>query len=108
MEQDADAGGYTTLFRPYDEKLGRWKAVDPLAKNLPWQSPYVAMDDKPIIRNDVDGDCPTCVTGAVVGAITELVFQIGEHMLEGKGDAAMGGIAYEIIGGSSDRRPGSE
>lgn len=59
-------------------------SVDPLQKNIPWQSPYIAMDNKPNIRNDVKGDCPTCVTGAIVSGLLELVFQVGEHMLQGE------------------------
>ena len=55
MEQDADAGGYTTLFRPYDEILGRWKAVDPLQKECSWMSSYNFGQNSPLSRIDPSG-----------------------------------------------------
>jgi RHS repeat-associated protein len=89
MEKDneiyGDGGAYMTEFREYDPRTGRWFSVDPKQNEIPWQSPYVAMDNKPIIRNDVDGDCPTCVTGAIISGILELTFQMGEHMMSGDG-----------------------
>ena len=47
---------YTTEFRQYDARLGRWTAVDPMANKFPWQSPYVAFDNDPILKIDVDGN----------------------------------------------------
>lgn len=88
MEKDDEIKGfgnsYTTEFRQYDPLIGRWFSPDPLQKQLPWQSPYLGMDNKPIIRNDIDGDCSTCLTGAIVGALLEVTLQIGEQMYEGK------------------------
>ncbi len=55
MEQDDDAGGYTTLFRPYDEILGRWKAVDPLQKERSWVSSYNFGQNSPMSRVDPSG-----------------------------------------------------
>jgi RHS repeat-associated protein len=52
MEMDNEVKGngnsYTTEFRQYDPRLGRWLSVDPLAGQFPWQSPYVAFDNNPI------------------------------------------------------------
>ena len=47
---------YTTLFRPYDARLGRWWAVDPKTKLTPWESPYMSMGNNPIWHNDPLGD----------------------------------------------------
>src|SRR5690554_4084626 len=59
MERDDDIKGrgnsYTTEFRQYDPRLGRWLSIDPLFKNFPWQSPYVAFDNNPIVNNDPKG-----------------------------------------------------
>ena len=54
-EVSADGNGknsYTTQFRQYDPRLGRWKSVDPLAAQFPWQSPFCGMDNNPIALND--------------------------------------------------------
>ena len=87
MEKETACGcgfnQYTTLEREYDERLGRWLSVDPLQKETSWQSPYTAMDNKPIIRNDVNGNCPTCFAGAAMGAVMDMILQIGEHMIQG-------------------------
>jgi len=41
--------------RIYDWGLGRFLSVDPLAAKYPWQSPYVSMDNNPILKNDLTG-----------------------------------------------------
>jgi RHS repeat-associated protein len=52
MEGDSEFKGqgnsYTTEFRQYDARVGRWLSLDPLMAKLPWQSPYCAMDNNPI------------------------------------------------------------
>ena len=71
MEKDYEAKGkgnsYTTEFRQYDSRLGRWLSIDPLFSNFPWQSPYVGFDNNPILlvdpkglaaQNGNDGDPP--------------------------------------------------
>jgi len=59
MEVDAEVSGdgnsYTTEFRQYDPRLGRWKSRDPLESHFPWQSPYVAFDNNPIYYKDPKG-----------------------------------------------------
>ncbi|HLW30441.1 MAG TPA: RHS repeat-associated core domain-containing protein, partial [Brumimicrobium sp.] len=59
MERDDMVKGagnsYTTEFRQYDPRVGRWLSIDPLFKNFPWQSPYVAYDNNPIVNNDPKG-----------------------------------------------------
>jgi len=60
MEKDDEVSGngnsYTTQFRQYDPRLGRWKSLDPLAGKFHYQSPYVAMDNNPILYTDTKGD----------------------------------------------------
>jgi len=41
--------------RLQDPQVGKWWAIDPLAGKFPWQSPYVAMDDNPILKTDPTG-----------------------------------------------------
>lgn len=60
MESDDEIKGvknsYTTEFRQYDPRLGRWLSLDPEMKKLPWQSPYASMDNNPIYLADPKGD----------------------------------------------------
>jgi RHS repeat-associated protein len=62
MEKDNEVKGtgnsYTTTFRQFDPRLGQWLSVDPLFRKFPWQSPYVAFDNNPILKNDPNGDAP--------------------------------------------------
>ncbi|HRP03156.1 MAG TPA: hypothetical protein PLE30_10965 [Candidatus Kapabacteria bacterium] len=47
---------YSTEYRFYDNRAGRWLSLDPLASKFPWSSPYVAMGNNPVIFTDVRGD----------------------------------------------------
>lgn len=46
---------YTTEFRQYDPRVGRWMSLDPLMDQFPWMSPYVAFDNNPIYFVDPFG-----------------------------------------------------
>jgi RHS repeat-associated protein len=53
---------YTTEFRQYDSRLGRWLSLDPLMAKYPHQSPYAAFNNNPIYFKDptgLEGDPPT-------------------------------------------------
>ena len=56
METDKEVSGqgnsYTTQFRQYDPRLGRWKSLDPLAGKYPSMSPFVAFNNNPIFFVD--------------------------------------------------------
>ncbi len=58
METDNEISGsgnsYTTEFRQYDPRLGRWKSLDPLMAKFPSVGPYVYCLNNPIVL--VDGD----------------------------------------------------
>jgi RHS repeat-associated protein len=60
MEKDDEMKGngnsYSTEYREYDSRIGRWFSADPLFMNFPWQSPYVAFDNNPIVNTDPRGD----------------------------------------------------
>jgi len=59
MEYDSEVSGdrnsYTTEFRQYDPRLARWKSLDPLMAQFPWQSPYCAFDNNPVYYVDPYG-----------------------------------------------------
>ena len=46
---------YTTEFRQYDPRLGRWWSLDAMKNQFPWMSPYDAFDNNPIMYNDPKG-----------------------------------------------------
>jgi RHS repeat-associated protein len=52
MEVSGDGNSYTTEFRQYDPRLGRWKSLDPLMMKYPHMSPYVAFNNNPIFYTD--------------------------------------------------------
>ena len=61
MEVSGDGNSYTTEFRQYDPRLGRWKSLDPLMKKYPNMSPYVAFNNNPIYFTDplgLEGETP--------------------------------------------------
>ncbi len=69
MEKDpeikGDGNSYTTEFRQYDPRLGRWSSLDPKMKMFPWISPYVAFANNPVVYTDPYGLEPG--TGEEVG-----------------------------------------
>ena len=54
MEKDDELKGkgnsYTTEFRQYDPRLGKWLTIDPETRSFPWSSPYVSMSNNPILE----------------------------------------------------------
>jgi len=63
MEKDDEIKGngnsYTTEFRQYDPRIGRWLTLDPLMMIFPAESPYNAFANNPIFFNDPYGLAPT-------------------------------------------------
>ncbi len=53
-EVKGNGNSYTTFFRQLDPRLGRWKSIDPVVHAH--QSPYVSMDNNPIVHSDPLGD----------------------------------------------------
>jgi len=54
-EVKGEGNSYTTQFRQLDPRVGRWLSIDPMSRKYPNQSPYISMDDNPILKNDVLG-----------------------------------------------------
>ena len=60
MEKDdelksIDGGSYTTEFRQYDPRIGRWLSIDPKADSYPSSSPYSSFNNNPIFYIDPSG-----------------------------------------------------
>jgi len=60
MEKDdeikGEANSYTSDWRQYDPRVGRWLSIDPVYK--PFESPYVAFSNNPLYYIDSMGDDP--------------------------------------------------
>jgi RHS repeat-associated protein len=60
MEQDPEVSGdgnsYTTEYRHYDSRLGRWKSLDPRAEKYANLSSYSAYANNPLSFTDTGGD----------------------------------------------------
>ncbi len=63
LEGDHSVAGnnlsYTTYFRQYDPRLGRWKSPDPVIH--PWESAYAGFADNPILYIDPMGNAAGAV-----------------------------------------------
>jgi RHS repeat-associated protein len=59
MELDNEVKGngnsYTTEFRQFDPRVGRWLSLDPLMSMFPSLSPYCAFDNNPVLYIDPYG-----------------------------------------------------
>ncbi|WP_343631147.1 RHS repeat-associated core domain-containing protein [Fluviicola sp.] len=96
MEKDKEMHGegnsYTTEFRQYDPRLGRWLSLDPLMGEFPWMSPYVAFDNNPILYIDPYGLESTSKPGGG--------FHKRKHRWTHlRGNDKFGSIAKRIVGG---------
>lgn len=92
-EIKGEGSSYTTYFRQYDPRVARWLSIDPVTFHS--ESPYMAMNNNPILYNDVKGDCPPCLAalawlasleGAVVtgGVITTVgIYQQRDNIRNG-------------------------
>ncbi|MGM0479664.1 MAG: RHS repeat-associated core domain-containing protein [Bacteroidota bacterium] len=96
MESDNEVSGngnsYTTQFRQYDPRLGRWKSLDPLMAKYPNQSPYAAFNNNPVYFVDplgLEGDPPA---------------GLPEDAEDGSVHEAENGNKYEWIGGEGDEK----
>lgn len=96
FEQDQEVSGegnsYTTYFRSYDPRLGRWKSPDPVIH--PWESDYVGFADNPILYTDPSGDDVSAVVqqiGEFIEGATEVVVEVAKEAGEAIQDVAGGG-----------------
>lgn len=76
MEKDDEVKGsgnsYTTEFRQYDSRLGRWLSLDP--KRTAWESPYASMGNNPLKYKDPLGD--TIVISIIIDEAGQITFKL--------------------------------
>ena len=81
---NGEANMYSTEFRMFDARLGRWLSLDPLMDQFPWMSPFVGMDNNPISLMDPlglatrDGD-PNAKRGSEDNSI---MMEVSEYKLK--------------------------
>ena len=110
-ERNKDLGLHwdETPLRSYDYQLGRFHQIDPRPDDADQESltPYQFSLNNPVRYNDPNGDCPTCLTGAIgaglgalVGGGIEAASQLIEHG-EVNDWGAVGGAAAQgfVTGG---------
>ena len=61
-EIKGEGNSYTAEFWEYDPRAARRWNIDPLTNKFPWQSPYTAMDNNPILKTDLTGMAAEIVT----------------------------------------------
>lgn len=96
---------YTTEFRQYDPRLGRWLTFDPLSDIQPSYSPYAFSNNNPIFGSDPDGDiCIPCmllnglldVGGQIIGLMGQ-----GLSFSEAFSDISWWSVGWSVLQGSS-------
>jgi RHS repeat-associated protein len=109
MEKDDEVKGsgnsYTTVWRQYDPRVGRFFSVDPKSSHplLIGQSPYNFSMNSPISLKDPNGDCPICITagvGALIGGTAGFVGGLiaGKSFKESVALGIGGAVAGAIVG----------
>jgi RHS repeat-associated protein len=115
MEMDDEIAGrgnsYTTFFRQYDSRIGKWWSIDPRVKEYPWSSPYVTNGNNPILRIDPRGDgdyyfknkCIGTFGEAGDGRIIVVTSRDAKRYIESNKDAATNHLELEnFIENSND------
>ena len=107
---------YETYYRMLDPQLGRWWQIDPKSDNginpyaesedeivpegFESMTPYGSMDDNPVLHNDPNGDCPTCVLGGLFAAAVDYGTQVASNYLNGVDHPFTNNISLSSIGTS--------
>jgi RHS repeat-associated protein len=96
---------YTSKFRQYDPRVGRWFSIDPKAKKFPMQSPYVSMNNNPLYLKDPEGDAvvTAIVVGALASAAADYATQVAVNRAKGQSweDAALNKVDWLDVGVSA-------
>jgi len=96
-EIKGEGNSYTTYFRAYDPRIGRWLSRDPI--KTAWESPYAFSRNNPIVYNDPLGDCPdgNCGDEDIVAAEEK-----AQEILDKKGNR---GVDHSFFGVKIGSKP---
>jgi RHS repeat-associated protein len=80
QEKDDEVSGNSNSYdfgaRLYNPRVGRWLSRDPADKSFPWQSPYVSMDNNPVLKMDPIGE-----SGIVTVDHSNKTITVSSHMI---------------------------
>jgi len=79
-EIKGEGNSYTTDFRQYDHRIGRWLSLDPMATKYPNISPYAAFANNPLIFTDPGGD--TIVIVLVNSTDDPTIYAVGQNIVK--------------------------
>lgn len=71
--------------RHYDPLLMRFTTMDPLAEQMPWDSPYAYCGNNPINRVDKNGKIWSNILGGGFGALVEYGSQVASNIVDNRG-----------------------
>ena len=104
MERDDDlkksGNSYTTEFRQYDPRVGRWLSLDPKAELFAQLTPFNAHLNNPVYNTDPKGDCPPCVAialGAGIGVVAGLASEGISYAITGQVTGGAEGMAARLL-----------
>jgi RHS repeat-associated protein len=92
-------GWYDYGARMYDNQLGRWNQIDPLAEEYDSYSPYHSCANNPVKYVDYDGRLFGTLIGGIVGGIVGGIKAAvnGESVWKGIGKGALAGAAAGAV-----------
>lgn len=102
MESEAAIAGtgnsYTTYYRQYDPRLGRWKTPDPVIQ--PHESPYASFANNPVLYTDPEGNIPPllCAIGYGIKVAATAVGQATVAAAPAVGSALATAAPYVAVG----------
>jgi RHS repeat-associated protein len=101
-EVSGDGNSYTTEFRQYDPRLGRWKSLDPLMHMFASISPYASFDNNSVFFTDLKGDRPLPVNSVYNGMGWRIDSGFGSRSCSGCSKFHRGVDLNTTGGGSTD------
>jgi RHS repeat-associated protein len=79
-ESDLAEGFYTTEYRLYDARVGRWLSVDPLFEKYVSMSPYNYCAGNPVMMVDPDGrELKDIFKGAIAAINDNIMLGVGDY-----------------------------
>jgi len=86
---------YSTEYRQYDARVGKWMTSDPKEFLFESINPYNFVFNNPIVGTDPKGDCPQCIPGAFIGLVGGLVAEGVSFALTGEAPSPVG-IVFRV------------
>jgi RHS repeat-associated protein len=98
-EVKGEKNSYTTEFRQYDPRIGRWLSMDPLNAIMPGHSPYSFSNNNPIYGSDPGGDI--CIPCMILNGLIDFGGQVVGQMVQGSSFSdAVGDVSWTSVGRS--------